>query len=99
MSNGEGRIWRIAGQEIGKLERFKSEYQMEAFLMGNPGLIGCGSEDWDEPLRLKQQRPTKKGKGGRGRIDLIGLALEEDDSQILKVFELKNDTAEKTSNS
>jgi len=93
----KGEIWKIESHRVGRLEAFRSEYQMEAFLMNNPGLIGCGAleEEEEQPLRLRQQVSTKKGTGIAGRIDLIGLAADDTGAQAFKIFELKNGKADK----
>jgi hypothetical protein len=85
------KICKIETNEIGSLEKVATERQMEAFLMNNPALLGCGSGDEEEgsPFLL-QQIPTRKD-GGVGRIDLAGLTVDEGQKGlILKIFELKN---------
>lgn len=85
----ESRIWKVTTEEIGKLEPFKSEYDMEAFLMNHPGIMGCWDSDSETaPRLLWQQLSTIKREGGRGIIDLIGIVPEEKD-YLLKIFELK----------
>ncbi len=86
----ESVIWRVRTERIGSLASFKSEYDMEAFLMNNPALIGC----WDPgdesrpPYLVRQQLSTRKGTGDRGRLDLVGLVIDEEEP-TLKIFELK----------
>lgn len=81
-------IWKIETNEIASLEAFASEYQMEAFLMNNPALLGCGGEEEEGAPFLLQQISTRR-KGDAGRIDLIGLTVDEG-KPTLKIFELKN---------
>jgi len=41
----ESEIWRVRTERIGTLESFRSEYDMESFLMNNPAIIGCWDPD------------------------------------------------------
>jgi len=85
----ESEIWRIQTERIGTLESFRSERDMESFLMSNPAVLGC----WDprskisKPTLLKQQINLKL-EGDIGRIDLIGIGNREGDFE-LRIFELK----------
>jgi hypothetical protein len=83
-----GSIWKIETNEIASLEAFASEYQMEAFLMNNPALLGCGG-DGEEGAPFLLQQISARRKGGAGRIDLVGLTVDQE-RPILKIFELKN---------
>ncbi|MDP2646542.1 MAG: hypothetical protein Q8P24_16505 [Desulfobacterales bacterium] len=83
-------IWRVKTERMGSLEPFKSEYDMEAFLMNNPSII-CGENPADEsmpPALIRQQLSTRKGSRDAGRIDLVALVHEEK-GPVLKIFELK----------
>jgi hypothetical protein len=83
------KIWKVETNEIGSIEPFASEYQIEAFLMNNPALLGCGSyEEEASPFLLQQVRTNRKERGGR--IDLVGLVIDAGREPILKIFELKN---------
>ncbi|OQY08825.1 MAG: hypothetical protein B6I30_10730 [Desulfobacteraceae bacterium 4572_187] len=86
----ESQIWRVRTERIGTLESFRSEYDMESFLMNNPAIIGCWDPDADFaiPTLIRQQIPTKKNKGGSGRIDLAGIS-KNDNAYELRIFELK----------
>jgi hypothetical protein len=86
----ESEIWRVQTKKIGSLEPFRSEYDMEAFLMNNQAIIGC----WDPegriafPALIRQQLSTKKYPGTSGRIDLVGISPGEKQYE-LRIFELK----------
>lgn len=86
----ESEIWRVRTERIGTLESFKSEYDMESFLMNNPAIIGCWNPDAGLafPTLIRQQLYTQKGKGGAGRIDLMGISIG-DKGYELRIFELK----------
>lgn len=86
----ESEIWRVRTERIGTLESFKSEYDMESFLMNNPAIIGCWNPDAGLafPTLIRQQLYTKKGTGGGGRIDLVGISIG-DKGYELRIFELK----------
>jgi len=86
----ESQIWRVQTEKIGSLEPFKSERDMESFLMNNPAIVGCWNPESDIPLPtlIRQQLRTKTEKGGEGRIDLIGISTSEKDYE-LRIFELK----------
>lgn len=86
----ESEIWRVRTERIGTLESFKSEYDMESFLMNNPAIIGCWNPDagLTFPTLIRQQLYTKKGAGGGGRIDLVGISIS-DKGYELRIFELK----------
>jgi len=85
----ESEIWRVQTERIGTLEPFRSERDLESFLMSNPAVLGC----WDplskipKPTLLMQQINIKLD-GNAGRIDLIGIGNREGDFE-LRIFELK----------
>lgn len=37
----ESEIWRVQTERIGTLESFRSERDLESFLMSNPAVLGC----------------------------------------------------------
>jgi len=88
-------LWRVNTTKIGVLESFNSEYDMEAFLMNNPAIIGCDKKEGGGAL-LRQQLSTRKTHKS-GRLDLVGLTNIKDDESgedivELCVFELKKGT-------
>jgi hypothetical protein len=84
------KLWRVENHLIGEVEEFRSEYEMEAFLMSNQVLLVGTSEEDDAPRRLWSQLPIVKGSGERGRIDLVGLIAPETRGRWeLRLFELK----------
>jgi hypothetical protein len=87
----ESEIWRVRSEKIGTLETFKSEFDMESFLMNNPAIIGCWNPDEEalNPMLIRQQLHTKKGTGSWGRIDLVGININDDNDYELRIFELK----------
>jgi hypothetical protein len=87
-------LWKTGTCQIGKEGYFKSEYEMETFLMLNPEVVGCGSDGEERP-KLWQQTHIEKKYKENGRIDLIGIANKEggeDEApeKVLRIFELKN---------
>ncbi|MEA1964420.1 MAG: hypothetical protein U9O41_04735 [Candidatus Aerophobetes bacterium] len=86
----ESQIWRVQTEKIGSLEPFKSERDMESFLMNNPAIVGCWNPESNValPTLIRQQVGTKTGSRGIGRIDLIGISIIESDYE-LRIFELK----------
>jgi len=86
----EAEIWRVRTERMGTLESFKSEYDMESFLMNNPAIIGCWNPDAGLaiPTLIRRQLYTEKGTGGGGRIDLVGISIGDNDYE-LRIFELK----------
>jgi hypothetical protein len=83
-------LWQVASQQIGEVEEFRSEREMEAFLMSNEVLLVGSSEEDDAPRRLWSQLPITKGTGEPGRVDLVGLvAAEASATWELRLFELK----------
>jgi hypothetical protein len=86
----ESQIWRMKTEKIGDIESFRSEFDMESFLMNNPAIIGC----WDSeanyaiPTLIRQQIHTTKSKGESGRIDLAGIS-KSNGTYELRIFELK----------
>lgn len=86
----ESQIWRVQTEKIGSLEPFKSERDMESFLMNNPAIVGCWDPDSDLalPTLIRQQISTKTSRGSAGRIDLAGISIGEKDYE-LRIFELK----------
>ncbi len=93
----ESQIWRVRTEKIGTLESFRSEYDMESFLMNNPAIVGCWDPDADFaiPTLIRQQIHTKKGEGGSGRIDLAGI-IKNDNGYELCIFELKANRIDET---
>lgn len=87
----ESQIWRVQTERIGSLEPFRSERDMEAFLMNNPAIVGCWNPDSDIalPTLVRKQIFTKRDTGGAGRIDLAGISSMGDGSYELRIFELK----------
>lgn len=85
----DSQIWRVRTEKIGSLEPFKSERDMESFLMINPAIVGCWnpSSNLALPSLIRQQVFIKSDKD-IGRIDLIGLAVL-DEGYELRIFELK----------
>jgi len=87
----ESEIWKVQTERIGTLKAFRSERDLESFLMSNPAVLGC----WDprskipKPTLLMQQINLKSG-GDIGRLDLIGIGYREDGFE-LRIFELKPD--------
>jgi len=92
----ESQVWKVQTEKIGTLEAFRSERDMESFLMNNPAVLGC----WDPGAKiprptLLQQQIQLKIDGDIGRIDLMGVGCTEGGYE-LRIFELKvgNITAE-----
>lgn len=86
----DSEIWRVRSEQVGKLQSFKSEFDMESFLMNNPAITGCVADEKSSsmPTMIRQQIHTKK-EDGSGRIDLIGLRKGDQGYELL-IFELKN---------
>jgi hypothetical protein len=86
----ESQIWRVQTEKIGSLEPFKSERDMESFLMNNPAIVGCWNPESAiaMPTLMRQQINLKSPKGEVGRMDLVGLSLVEGGRE-LRIFELK----------
>jgi hypothetical protein len=86
----KSEIWRVQSEKIGSLEAFRSERDMESFLINNPAIVGC----WDPeasssiPALIREQISTLTEKFERGRMDLVGLARTENGYE-LRIFELK----------
>ena len=86
----ESEIWKVHTEKIGSLESFKSERDMESLLMNNPAIVGC----WDPgseislPALIREQVSTLTEKQGKGRMDLVGIAMT-DNGYELRLFELK----------
>jgi hypothetical protein len=85
-------LWRMDTYEVGGDAAFKSEYEMETFLMLNPSVLNCQGDDGQEPLLWQQIGVSQKTK--RGRIDLMGIDQSTEEG-TLKIFELKNSKIEK----
>jgi|GEM_PF-533736 len=82
-------IWKITSVKIGSLEPFKSERDMQSFLMNNPSVIGCVLPELvGIPLKPLKEQVFLKGERA-GFIDIIGLGKAEDDTYELRIFELK----------
>lgn len=88
----ESEIWRVITEKVGKLEAFKSEREMQVFLMNNPAIIGCWDPESKDSLpSLVQEEVVIKGHKP-GRCDLIGIARKSDEGDFeLRIFELKNE--------
>lgn len=89
-------IWKVTSEKVGTLEPFKSEYDMEAFLMNNPVIIGCWKPEvgGKYPTLIRQQTQIIKKTKESGRIDLIGLKISINEKDYnnyytLLIFELK----------
>jgi len=41
----ESSIWSVKSEKIASLETFRTEADMESFLMNNPAVIGCFDQD------------------------------------------------------
>jgi hypothetical protein len=89
----ESHIWSVKSEEIASLKTFRTEADMESFLMNNPAVIGCFDDEKGSSL-FYQQLFTHKGKGGNGFIDLVGITIN-DKGYELHIFELKNGTIDK----
>jgi len=91
MKEKSAQIWKVHTERIGFLESFRSEVDMESFLVNNPAIL-CYRTDENkimQPELLRQQLGTKVGKG-TGRIDLVGLIPSQLGYELL-IFELKKD--------
>jgi len=86
----ESEIWRVQTEKIGSLEAFKSERDMESFLMNNPAIVGCWDPESEAamPALIREQISTITEKKGKGRMDLVGIA-KTDNEYELRLFELK----------
>jgi len=89
MNNMKSEIWRVSSERVGSIESFRSERDMESFLMNNPSLIVEWDSETLESLPVKQQNFIRDVDNSRGRIDIIGLT-KIDEKIVLRVFELKN---------
>jgi len=88
----ESQIWRVQSEKIGSLEAFRSERDMESFLINNPAIVGCWNPDVSSsiPALIREQVSTLTDKFEKGRMDLVGIARNEnDDGYELRIFELK----------
>ena len=83
-------IWRVQSERIGSLEAFRSERDMESFLMNNPAIVGCWDPDASSsiPALIREQVQTLTEKLAKGRMDLVGIA-RTDNGYELRIFELK----------
>jgi hypothetical protein len=84
------KLWTISAKLIGESTKFNSESRMGDFLVNNSKILGCWDEDKNKPTVVKKELYTKKGKG-YGRIDIIGLRVEEGGERKILIFELKKD--------
>lgn len=84
-------IWRVIAEKIGSIEAFKSGRDMESFLMNNPAVIGCWDPDAKAscPSLVREQIFTRSGKEGKGRMDIVGVARNEEGEYELRIFGLK----------
>lgn len=92
----DSEIWRVRTEKIGSLEPFKSERDMESFLMNNPAIVGCWDPESDiaRPALIRQQICLETQKG-MGRLDLLGISISENNYE-LRIFELKPGDIEAT---
>lgn len=84
-------IWRMVTQQVGSIQEFHSERDMESYLMNNPSLIVQWDPEKGNQFPLKEQIGFPHSEQTAGRIDIIGLAKLEEGYEI-RVFELKNGT-------
>ncbi|MEN6560580.1 MAG: hypothetical protein ABFD52_07390 [Acidobacteriota bacterium] len=86
----KSEIWRVQSEKIGSLEAFRSERDMESFLINNPAIVGCWDPDASSsiPALIREQISTLTEKFDKGRMDLVGLARTENGYE-LRIFELK----------
>lgn len=89
MNNMKSEIWRVYSERVGSIEAFRSERDMESFLMNNPSIIVEWDMDTLERLPVRQQNFVRDLDNSGGRIDIIGLT-KIDEKITLRVFELKN---------
>jgi len=92
----DSEIWRVRTEKVGSLEPFKSERDMESFLMNNPAIVGCWNPESDiaMPSLIRQQICLQTQKG-MGRLDLLGISISENNYE-LRIFELKAGDIEPT---
>ena len=87
----KSEIWRVVTEKIGSIEAFRSERDMQSFLMNNPAIVGC----WDPaspgslPSLIREEVFTRAGTDMRGRMDMVGVSKNEDGPFELRIFELK----------
>jgi hypothetical protein len=86
----KSEIWRVKSEKMGSLEAFRSERDMESFLINNPAIVGCWDPDASSsvPSLIREQISTSTGKTEKGRMDLVGIARTEKGYE-LRIFELK----------
>jgi hypothetical protein len=90
MKKISSHIWRVSTEKLGSLQAFRSERDMESFLMNNPSIIvGWDSESSDK-FPLKEQQFARDDGENRGRIDIVGIA-KYDGEYSIRIFELKNE--------
>jgi hypothetical protein len=87
-------IWKVTSTKVGTIQPFSSEYDMEAFILNNPIIVGCVGKSGN-PCIIRQQISTLKVNDKHGRIDLVGLAKKDESNEgkyELRIFELKKTT-------
>lgn len=89
MGNMKSEIWCVHSEKLGSLHAFRSERDMESFLMNNPSIIVGWDSDKSERFPLREQQFVSDGKKGLGRIDIVGLSKFGNDYE-LRIIELKN---------
>ena len=89
-------IWKTDTEQLGESggnSEFRSEYEMETFLMLHPEIVGCAGEEDEDPTLWQQIHIEKKYKKN-GRIDMVGIAEKKSEGssgeKVLTIFELKN---------
>lgn len=87
-------IWRVLSEKIGTLEPFRSERDMQSFIMNHPEVVGCSLKEMNIsgfPLKTLKEEIYLRGEN-TGRIDILGIGKREDDEEYeLRLFELKLD--------
>jgi hypothetical protein len=71
---------------------------MESFLINNSAIIGCWDPDSRSafPSLVREQVFTSGEKQSRGRMDIVGIAKDDDGEYELRIFELKNGKIDST---
>jgi hypothetical protein len=87
----KSEIWRVFTERIGSIEGFKSERDMQAFLMNNPAIVGCWDPDSRDslPSLVREEVFSRAGNEIRGRMDMVGVTKNEEGEYELRIFELK----------
>jgi hypothetical protein len=89
----QSRLFQVTTKEIGALVRFKSEYDMEAFLKNHPLLLSLDfnaiNELTEYEIKNIVDQQTIRMISKKGRIDL-GVLYSKLGSYSFKIYELKN---------